>query len=132
MILRDAREQYYFHTGKVSDIVRQLALGAIAIVWLFRSGAATSLIIPGELLLPLRLVVAGLVLDLLQYASGAALWGVFQRCKEHSGLSEADEFKAPRWINWPALTCFWLKVLSISYAYFLLLLYLACAISGGG
>lgn len=131
MILKDAREHYYFYTGKVSDIVRQLALGAIAIVWLFRSGEATSFSIPGELLFPLKLVVAGLALDLIQYASGAAFWGVFQWHKESAGMSESDDFKAPRWINWSALICFWLKVVVIAYAYWLLFLYLARIISGG-
>ncbi len=95
MILKDARENYYFHTGKVSDIVRQLGLGAIAIVWLFRSGSLNSTIIPEALILPLKLVVAGLALDLLQYALGAAFWGFFQWRKEHIGATESDEFKAP-------------------------------------
>lgn len=130
MILKDAREYYYFHTGKVSDIVRQLALGAIAVVWLFRSGEAGSFAIPRELLLPLKLVVAGLALDLFQYASGAALWGIFQWRKERGGILESDEFKAPNWINWPALICFWFKVIVIAYAYWLLLVYLVRAISG--
>ncbi len=131
MILKDAREYYYFHTGKVSDIVRQLALGAIAIVWLFRSGEGASVAIPSALLLPLKLVIAGLALDLLQYAFGAALWGNFQWRREKSGTSEKEDFKAPNWINWPALVCFWLKVVAITYAYWLLLLYLANAVSAG-
>ena len=132
MNLKDAREYYYFHTGKVSDIVRQLGLGAIAIVWLFRSGDTTALAIPSELLTPLKLVVAGLALDLLQYAFGAALWGFFQWRKERSGTRETGEFEAPDWINWPALVCFWLKVLAITYAYWFLLNYLANALSAKG
>lgn len=129
MILEDARDNYYFHTGKVSDIVRQLALGAIAIVWIFRSGEGTTFAVPSSLLFPLKLVITGLALDLLQYAFGAALWGIFQWRRERSGISEADDFKAPSSINWPALVCFWLKVVAISYAYWLLLVYLANAIS---
>ena len=131
MNLKDAREHYYFHTGKVSDIVRQLALGAIAIVWLFRSGDTAALAIPSELLAPLKLVVAGLALDLLQYAFGAGLWGFFQWRKERSGALETEEFKAPDWINWPALACFWFKVLTIACAYWILLKYLANAVSVG-
>lgn len=129
MILKDARENYYFHTGKVSDIVRQLGLGAIAIVWLFRSGSINSTIIPEALILPLKLVVAGLALDLLQYALGAAFWGFFQWRKEHIGATESDEFKAPRAINWPTIACFWLKVVSVVAAYYLILRYLARTIS---
>jgi hypothetical protein len=131
MILNDAREHYYFHTGKVSDIVRQLGLGAIAIIWIFRSSDTAALAIPSELMTSLKLVVVGLGLDLLQYAFGAALWGSFQWHLEKSGKTETEEFKAPRWINWPALACFWLKVLTIACAYLLLLKYLAKAISAG-
>lgn len=131
MILKDAREHYYFHTGKVSDIVRQLALGAIAIVWLFRTGELSAPVIPGALIYPLKLVIAGLALDLLQYAFGAALWGLYQWHKEKSGASENDEFTAPRAINWPALVCFWLKVSAIALAYYHLLRYLAGAVAAG-
>lgn len=129
MILKDARDNYYFHTGKVSDIVRQLALGAIAIVWIFRTGAGVPFSIPYELLMPLKLVVAGLGLDLLQYVSGALFWGALQWRKERAGFAESDDFKAPVWINWPALVCFWAKAGLTAMAYWQLLLYLANAIS---
>uniref|UniRef100_UPI0005094A63 hypothetical protein n=1 Tax=Candidatus Paracaedibacter symbiosus TaxID=244582 RepID=UPI0005094A63 len=87
MILKDARENYYFHSGKVSDIVRQLGLGAIAIVWIFRTGGPSSTVVPEALIFPLKLVVAGLALDLLQYAIGAALWGFFQWRRERRGTT---------------------------------------------
>ncbi|WP_155952121.1 hypothetical protein [Pseudoxanthomonas suwonensis] len=132
MILKDARENYYFHTGKVSDIVRQLGLGAIALVWLFRTGSLSSTVIPEALVLPLKLVVAGLALDLLQYAFGAALWGLFQWRRERIGTAESEEFMAPRAINWPAIACFWLKVAAVVSAYFLILRFLAGTISAGG
>jgi hypothetical protein len=131
MILKDARENYYFHTGKVSDIVRQLGLGAIAIIWLFRSGSISSTVIPEALILPLKLVVAGLALDLLQYALAAASWGFFQWRKEKTGTAESDEFKAPSAINWPAIACFWPKVMSVVAAYYLILRFLAGTISAG-
>lgn len=129
MILKDAREHYYFYTGKVSDIARQLALGAIAIIWLFRTGDISASVIPRALAPPLKLVVAGLALDLLQYSFGAALWGLCQWYKETSETPEDEQFTAPRAINWPALACFWLKVAAIAIAYFQLLRYLASAVA---
>ncbi len=32
MKLQDARDFYYFHSGKTSDLIRQLGLGGIAVV----------------------------------------------------------------------------------------------------
>lgn len=37
MKLKDAREHYYFYSGKTSDLVRQLGLAGIAVIWLFKS-----------------------------------------------------------------------------------------------
>lgn len=125
MKLKDAREHYYFHSGKTSDIVRQLALAGIAVVWLFKYNVLGVPKVPAQLWVPLVLIVIGLALDLLQYAVATAIWGVFQRRKERAGVAEDVEFKAPGQLNWPAITFFWLKVVSIATAYYLLLQYLA-------
>ena len=125
MKLKDAREFYYFQSGKTSDLVRQLGWAGIAVVWLFKSEVLGVPKIPAQLLAPLVLIVLGLAFDLLQYAVATGIWGVFQRIKERSGVGEDMEFKAPRQLNWPALTFFWLKVVSIAAAYYLLLQYLA-------
>jgi hypothetical protein len=131
MNLKDARENYYFHTGKVSDIVRQLGLGAIAVVWLFHSGSGSEFSIPAPLILPLKLVVAGLALDLLQYASGSFVWGLFQWWKARNGVPESDVFKAPSAINLPALLFFWGKVVLVVCCYWNLWKYLSGFISAG-
>lgn len=55
--------------------------------------------------------------------------------KKHSGLKSTDyakyvksyteeTFDAPAWLNWPGLTCFWLKFIPIFPAYFLIFKYL--------
>lgn len=121
MNLKDARENYYFHSGKTSELVRQLALAGIAVVWLFKYEVLGVPKIPAPLLVPLCLIVIGLAFDLLQYATATGIWGVFQRRKEHAGVSEDAEFTAPPQLNWPALVFFWLKVLSIAVAYVQLL-----------
>lgn len=125
MKLKDAREFYYFHSGKTSDLVRQLALAGIAVVWIFRYEVQGVPKIPVQLLAPLSLIVLSLTLDLLQYAVATGLWGAFQRRKERDGVKEDAEFTAPRQLNWPALTFFWLKVVATASAYYFLLKYLA-------
>lgn len=131
MNLKDARENYYAYSGKTSDIVRQLGLGAIAIIWLFRTGSAESLAIPAALFLPLKLVVAGLACDLLQYASGAFLWSNYAWRKERSGVSASDIFKAPESINWFAILLFYAKVFLVILAYWHIFRYLSQSISVG-
>lgn len=131
MNLKDARENYYTLSGKTSDIIRQLGLGAIAIIWLFHSGPADKLAIPAQLFLPLKLVVAGLACDLLQYATGALLWSFYNWRKERAGVTETDVFKAPEQLNWPAIFFFYSKILLIIVAYWHIFNYLSAAITAG-
>jgi len=124
MKLKDARELYYFFSGKTSDIVRQLGLAGVAIVWLFKVDIAGAPKVPEAMVVPLALIVAGLTLDLLHYAVATCLWGFLQRHKENAGTTDDDEFLAPRQINWPALVLFALKIVFIGAAYVLLLRHL--------
>jgi hypothetical protein len=128
MKLRDARELYYFYSGKTSDLVRQLGLAGIAIIWIFKYDVQGIPKIPLELLVPLILIVLGLALDLLQYAVATSIWGIFQRRKEISGITDDAEFLAPKQFNWPAIFFFILKAVAIIAAYAYLLRYLACTI----
>jgi hypothetical protein len=124
MRLKDARETYYFHTGKVSDIVRQLSLAALAIIWLFRvsEGPAANRI-PHELVLPSMLIVTALALDLMQYAWASAAWGTFQRRKEKE-VTEDAEFRASDWLNAPTVCLFVVKTIATVAAYGMLLHFL--------
>ena len=114
MKLAGIRENYYFHSGKASDVARQLAFAGIAVVWIFKDGDAAHPIIPGRLILPLLCFGIVLGLDLLQYAVSAAIWGIFAWLKErwikaHSATRD-EEFEAPECLNWPALAFFWGKI----------------------
>lgn len=125
MKLKDARDFYYFYSGKTSDLIRQLGLAGIAVIWIFKYDVSGAPKIPTQLVLPLAFIILGLIFDLFHYAVAAGIWGIFQRKKELSGAAEDVEFTAPRQFNWPALIFFWLKVTSIVAAYFLLLRHLA-------
>lgn len=125
MKLKDARDNYYFYSGKTSDLVRQLGLAGIAVIWIFKYEVAGVPKIPEALSLPLILIVLGLAFDLLQYAVATSIWGIFQRHKEVSGIVEDAEFLAPKQFNWPGIVLFVFKAVSIIAAYGYLLRHLA-------
>jgi hypothetical protein len=125
MNLKGALDYYNYHSGKTSDLVRQLGLAGIAVVWIFKVDVHGVPKIPAPLLMPLVLIVCGLAFDLLQYAVATSIWGIFHRLKERKGVDSPQEFFAPPYINWPALAFFWLKVISIIAAYYFLLAHLA-------
>ena len=117
----EAREIYYFNSGKASDIVRQLGLAAIAIAWVFKTDQAGHPVIPRGLIVTAAWAIITLSLDALQYLYATAAWGILQRRKE---LLRQDEFLAPAVINWPTLVFFWAKCLAVSIAYSFILKYL--------
>ena len=122
MRLKEAREQYYEFSGKLSDVNRQLGFAGIAVVWIFAQGDGDlRLSIPAELLFPLLLFVLGLALDVSHYASAAVLWGWYHRSRERMGASEDCDVSPHRAINWPAIFFFWTKVLSVAAGYLFLL-----------
>jgi hypothetical protein len=111
MKLKDAREHYYTHSGKLSDVNRQLCFAGIATVWIFViKDSNGNFTFPNELLLPLGCFVFGLFFDLLQYVFSTASWGVFSRIKENENIGEEAEFVAPPSINWAPIIFFGLKV----------------------
>jgi hypothetical protein len=124
MKLKDALDNYYFYSGKLSDICRQLGFAGIAIIWIFGLGTVTTAQLPKDLTLPALLIVASLTLDFLHYLSSTVIWGVYHRVKEKDTKPDA-EFEAPRQINWAPLIFFWLKVTALGAAYLALGFYLA-------
>ena len=138
MKLEDTREEYYFYTGKVSDLVRQLGFAGIAIIWVFRTSAANGPQIPKELIPAGVLIVLSLAADLLQYAAGAVIWDRFNLQKEaeieqklkklkKDGKSfdpEAEDFTAPASINtltkWLFRTKF--SLMFVTYVYLVVFL----------
>ena len=129
MKLADVRDTYYGATSKASEVCRQLALGAIAIIWIFRGGQGLEIILPEKLLIALILVAISLTLDLTQYAATSAIWGIYNSSLEKQGTSLTEEFQAPNYINWPALFFFWTKIASLAGSYIFLLMHIAKNIS---
>jgi len=123
--LEDCREAYYSHSTTASEVNRNLAFAALAVVWIFRLEQTAPTLLPTALIWPTILAVLSLGLDLLQYVTSAAIWGIYTRYKERSRISGKTEFLAPRQTNWPGLAFFWGKIGSLIIAYVLLLKFLA-------
>ncbi|WP_139143593.1 MULTISPECIES: hypothetical protein [unclassified Janthinobacterium] len=124
MKLEKARDQYYFFSGKTSDLVRQLGLGGIAIVWLFKQTVDGAPKIPDELVWPLTCIVIALAIDFMQYAVATVLWGNLQWRKDRSGVKDDQDFVVHPAINWPTIFFFSVKTIAVMIAYWHLLIYL--------
>jgi hypothetical protein len=121
MKISEIRDAYYDATDKVSDIVRQLGLAGIAVIWIFRSGADSGGIkYSHSLIWPLGLFVLTLAADLLQYMYKSLLWGMlnwFLWRQYHD--NEKDVIVSGKW-NLPTLVLFWIKAALTMLAYVLL------------
>lgn len=117
MRLSDVRQTYYDHSGKASEIVRQLGFAGIALVWLFKTGADGRWLVPRDLLPAAVCIAIGLSLDLLHYFVGAVVWGVYGRYRERCGTSEDEEFLVHPKLNWPANVFYFGKITFILVAY---------------
>src|SRR5215216_3546154 len=124
MNLQDYRQTFYDYSGKLSDVCRQLAFSAIAVVWLFKSESDGIPHFPERLVLPSVFVIACLTLDLLQYLLGSLIWRSFYRSKEKMGMTSEQEIDHSIWLEFPILTTFYLKVALLLVAYCLILAFL--------
>ena len=124
---KDLRDAYAYYSGKTSDISRQLAFAGIAVVWLFKTGLPQSPALPSELLAPLVFFGLALGLDLMHYVVSAAIWGTYNRYKEHqrAHISEDASFDAPLWMNWPGLVLYYCKLAAVLVAHCLLVGFIA-------
>jgi hypothetical protein len=117
MKLEDARGAYESLSGKASDIVRQLSLAGVGLVWVFKSAAGSSLSLDPSLLKAAFFIFLALLFDFLQYMLGTGIWFVYYRYKERRGTQENDEFLAPPQLNWPMWSLFYLKSAMMLVAY---------------
>jgi len=117
---------YFERSAKVSDIVRQLGLSAIAVVWIFNPEKNR---VEPRLQATLYLIIVALACDLLQYVSASVAWGLHTKFQEHRGVDSNADYEVPNWLNWPA-TAFWVaKVVLVCIAYWKLILFLRIAVT---
>jgi len=95
MKLSSAREAYEVLSAKASEIVRQLSIAGIALIWLFKSGSTTNPVLERGLLQAALFIFLAITLDFLQYLAGTVIWFMYFRHKEKRGTTEEDGFEAP-------------------------------------
>jgi hypothetical protein len=130
MNLKEARAAYYEFSGKTSDLVRTLALSAIAIIWVFRVETPDGPGLPRSLLTAGLLAVASISCDLLHYVGATVVWGSYSRKLEKGGQSDDAELVAPAWLNWPGIFFFTAKVAFLVGTYAVLLGHLYYSLDG--
>lgn len=119
------RDAYQELSGTASEVSRKLGFAAIAVIWIFKADLPQkTYALPPELFMAGFLVVCSLGLDLFQYFFGSLIFSWFCRKKENENVADDVEFDAPRWFNWPSLTCFWIKLVVMIGAYIYLLSFL--------
>lgn len=111
------RDAYESLSGKASDIMRQLGLGGIALVWLFRVDTPKRPTLDKGLLLAAICICIAIIFDFLQYVVGATIWFLYFRRKEKEGVKDEAKFKAPPHLNWPTWTLFFLEAAFLLVAY---------------
>ena len=110
-------EQLKYYSQKVGDVVRQLALGGVAIIWMIhashvaKDGSLFGTPIANDLRLPIILIVIGLLLDVLHYAFGALMWTIHSY---RNSQSDVDSHKITLVVNFVLAS---LKVIVVIVAY---------------
>jgi hypothetical protein len=122
MTLDDAKGAYEGLSGKASDIIRQLGLAGIGLIWIFKVSDGASYVLAPQLLRGFFLIFLALTFDLLQYLVGTATWHIYFCKKESENIGRSKEFKAPIWINRPTWILFWLKAAAMLAAYLVFIL----------
>lgn len=117
MKLVNARDGYESFSSKASDIVRQISLAGVGLIWIFKSGTGTALSLNPGLLKAAFFIFLALLLDFMQYIVGATIWFLYYRYKEKKGTAETDEFLAPEQLNWPIWGLFYIKCVMMLIAY---------------
>ena len=131
MKLKEIRNDYEWHSSKVSEINRQLIFAGIAIVWLFRvSNNDGNTILPIELHPTLFFFILSFVADIFQYFSQSVIWFLYYWIKKYKTKTSKNKdvediiVKEPEWLNlipW----VFWIAKVSFTViAYWKLGIYL--------
>jgi hypothetical protein len=117
MKLDHVREAYEALSARASEIVRQLSLAGVALVWLFRSEKFGSPELPPPLVSAALFFFLALLLDFLQYLSGTMIWHIYFRRKENQGAKLESQVSAPVQLSWPTWIIFYAKSLTVVFAY---------------
>lgn len=125
MQLKEYKKEAYELSGIASNLIRQFAFAAIAIIWIFKFDKPEQNLLPPELIRPLIFIVVTLVLDLLQYLIPAIIYTIFFLYHERKNKGKTDvEIKASFYYTIPNIVCFIFKIIGLGCGYFYILQFL--------
>jgi hypothetical protein len=122
--LKDWLDDFHDDTGKISELVRGLAFAGIGIIWIFQNTDLKHEIIPKELVAPLKLIVIGLLLDLVQYMWRAVNIYIIYQIKANQydkgklTGNDISDVKLPNYISIGTWLFFSAKIIFIAVAYY--------------
>jgi hypothetical protein len=119
-------------TGKLSDVARQAAYAGLALVWIFKTGDATTYHLDRSLLWAAALLALALAFDLAQYAGNVVLhWRNARREENVRGVDyKGRDITLPKSIHRISYALFALKVALVAAGYVVLLGYLLRVLIG--
>ena len=127
--LKDWLAEFYDDTGKISDIIRNLALAGIGLIWIFKNSDLTHDILPKGLIPALRFIVLGLITDLLQYLWRAINIYIFYKINEikyQKGKltnQNISDVTIPNYIAIGTWIIFCSKIILVTIAYYVTIQY---------
>lgn len=124
MNLSQCKEEYYYFSGKISEINRQLSLAGIAVIWIFYNSDKVCQTEIKDLVLAGIFIISSLSLDFLQYLYGTIAWGICHRKKEKEIKDPEKQFRVSRYINWPTNTFFYSKLACTFISYKIIIIFL--------
>jgi len=111
-------KQYDEYTKALTANCQKLGFAAAAIAWFFKTSAGT---FPTAILFAFGFVVMFFAADILQYVLAALLIRVWTRSQEKAKWKAKQtiegEYEKPAWLDYPAFTMWWIKIVCLFAAY---------------
>lgn len=110
--------QYKEYTQELTVNCRKLGFASAGICWLFKTETYT---FSTSIIYALGFTVAFFMLDILQYISAALIIRFWTRSKEKKMWEQEKtlegEYNKPAWLDYPTFTMWWLKIISLFFAF---------------
>ncbi len=118
MTNEDLWNSYKEQTQTLSEICRKLAFAASGLCWIFKTSIAT---FPSAVRFALAFIVMFFLFDILQFLVGATILRRWTRAGEKKKWKENQsiegDYEKPEWIDIPAFTLWWVKIIALLAAY---------------
>lgn len=128
MKIEDYKKDYEFHSGKLSEITRNLSFMGFGVVWILIGGLDGFKLgfIPPLLKWVLALLVIFQIFDISHYVYQTITWyNHFRKLEKDNGdTCKRDDFTAPDKYAERAWHIYWSKITIVITAFILLLIYI--------